>query len=630
MDAEIDKQAMKAASKEQPAWKTVVAVLLIIVVIVVVALVIGPAVIGAVGAAAGALGAGAATAGFVGAVVGGAIVGAATSATIQVLNNWRTGERLSAGVGRAAIMGAIGGALGGGAGFLIGKAVTSQVLQFAANIAADAVLELGTQLVTGEFSLAAFGMAVLMSVVTGGFGEIRGVKGIQARMQYRGAHVVPGAGARAYAARIRPAAAEAAPGRAPGEPSPEPPKVSDAPEAGAPRLEEGTAASVSERPPGEGAAARPEPAGPSRLEADPDVPARERSDAELRDGAIVTKVGADDHVIVARKVGEDIELWICSAACGPIKAKIDDMMARLPPSHDLRNQLADLKTQVETAEGRMARGEASKDVMAVAADIAARFNQLGKSDPVLGSAVDDPSALGGRTAARPTTAEPPPRPGGTMGQLDVKVTSHERIRAADHEKLQLDPDADVLYVLRDVETGAVLKVGKTTGGSTVDRFATYERAGRRLGRDLQIEVATIATPRGRTPQEFESALRAQLEGEGQIMPWDNSGNRLSREGQGTPYAPLGGSPGNDPVTGKPIPGMRDEYMWDASGNLVRRDGRPIPAFVRKNAAPTREEVTVLLTDHGGDVEAIAAATGRSPRSVYRWLTDYGIRMSDFR
>ncbi|WIG98010.1 DUF4157 domain-containing protein [Myxococcus sp. SDU36] len=203
LDCDIPVQAQEAASKEQPAWKGVLAVVLIIAIVIVVALVVGPAVIGAVGAAASALGAGAAAA-TIGTIVGGAIVGAATSATIQVINNWSSGERLMAGVGRAALMGAIGGVFGAGAGALIQNAVKSVALQFVANIAADAVLEVATQLITGEFSWQALGMSVLMSVVTGGFGEVPRIKRVQQRWMARGAGVVPGSRARTFRESIAP------------------------------------------------------------------------------------------------------------------------------------------------------------------------------------------------------------------------------------------------------------------------------------------------------------------------------------------------------------------------------------------------------------------------------------------
>jgi hypothetical protein len=287
IDCEIPKQAMKAASKEQPAWKTVVAVLLIIAVIVVVALVLGPAVIGAVGAAASALGAGAA-ASAIGAIVGGAIVGAATSATIQVINNWRTGQDLSQGVGRAAIMGAIGGAFGGGAGFLIGKYVSSQVLQFAANIAADAVLELGTQLVTGEFSWEALGMSMLMSLATGGFGEIGGIKRVQARMQHRGARVVPGGGASAYAESIRPPTGIESGTSRPEVEGSAPPKPVEEGRAPRPEAERATPRRPAEgdiAPPGETARPRPE----TEVEAAAPRPEVARPRTEVEDAGVTAR-----------------------------------------------------------------------------------------------------------------------------------------------------------------------------------------------------------------------------------------------------------------------------------------------------------------------------------------------------
>ncbi|WP_228558532.1 DUF4157 domain-containing protein [Myxococcus sp. AB056] len=270
LDCDIPVQAQEAASKEQPAWKGVLAVVLIIAIVIVVALVVGPAVIGAVGAAASALGAGAAAA-TIGTIVGGAIVGAATSAAIQVLNNWASGERLMAGVGKAALMGAIGGVFGAGAGAIIQNAVKSVALQFVANIAADAVLEVATQLITGEFSWHALGMSVLMSVVTGGFGEVPRIKRVQQRWMARGAGVVPGSRARAFRESIapRPTAESDAATTA----SPRPEAETDAPDRLSPEAE----ADVSRTP-------RPESEtdGPStpRSEEETDVSTTPRPEAE--------------------------------------------------------------------------------------------------------------------------------------------------------------------------------------------------------------------------------------------------------------------------------------------------------------------------------------------------------------
>lgn len=338
----IPKHAREAASKEQPAWKSVVKWVLIIAIIIVVALVIGPAVIGAVGAAAAALGAGAAAT-AIGAIVGGAIVGAVTSATIQVINNWASGQDLTEGVGRAAIMGAIGGAFGGGAGFLIGKYVSTQVLQFAANIAADAILEVGTELVTGEFSWEALGMAILMSFATGGFGEIKGIRNIQARMQFRGARVVPGARARAHAESIRPPGVGLEP-RAPARPrteveveaptAPRPvaeaetphPAVRSETEAEAPRTRpEAEAEAPAVRRP----EAEVEP--PSRRSAHPDEP-------EVEPGVVAKRPMPDGHEI---KVTRDGRCITCSDSCGEIRMKYAQELADNP----------NLKSELDRIEG---------------------------------------------------------------------------------------------------------------------------------------------------------------------------------------------------------------------------------------------------------------------------------------
>ncbi|ODS25042.1 hypothetical protein AB835_00620 [Candidatus Endobugula sertula] len=102
LPARIASEAWKAAAKEQPAWKGVVAIVLIILVI------IASIVISVV-----TLGAGAP---FLAVVLVGAVVGAITAGLIQVINNWAAGEDLSKGVGTAMLMGAIGGALGGAIG----------------------------------------------------------------------------------------------------------------------------------------------------------------------------------------------------------------------------------------------------------------------------------------------------------------------------------------------------------------------------------------------------------------------------------------------------------------------------------------------------------------------------------
>ena len=199
LDVEIPKQAMLAASKEQPAWKGVLAVVLIIAIIIVVALVIGPAVIGAVGAAAAALGASAGVATAVGALVGGAIVGALSSGAITLVQNWASGQRLTAGLGRAMLIGAATGFVGGAIGLGVnaglnavlsgGRAALSAGAQFAVraavNVTSDSLLNIGQQMaLSGHVDWGEFAQGLALSLVLHGS---RRVQGFQARVTAVGA-----------------------------------------------------------------------------------------------------------------------------------------------------------------------------------------------------------------------------------------------------------------------------------------------------------------------------------------------------------------------------------------------------------------------------------------------------------
>lgn len=165
MKATIINEAQKAADAEQPAWKSIVKWILIIVIILVVALVIGPAVIAGVGAFLG-------TGTLATAIVAGAIVGAATSATLQVVNNWADGKPLLEGVGRAALVGAISGAIGGAAGFGLQKAAVEGAKQFVFDQAIGAVVDAGMTIAeTGKLPSASefftnLGTGLVLSLIT--------------------------------------------------------------------------------------------------------------------------------------------------------------------------------------------------------------------------------------------------------------------------------------------------------------------------------------------------------------------------------------------------------------------------------------------------------------------------------
>lgn len=652
----IPHYADEAASKEAPAWKSIVKWILIIAIILVVALVIGPAVIGAVGAWAGSA--------FAGAVIGGAIVGAATGAAIQVLNNWETNTTWHEGVGKAALIGAIGGAIGGGAGFLIGKQVGSMALQFGltkvttkaieigANLASDAVLEIGTQLATtGEVNWSDFGTAMLMSIATAGLGEIPAVKKVQARVQTHvdtkisgapGAHPNVGApGVHPEAAGVKPqteveggapragAEPEATAPRAGTEPEATTPRTWTEPEATAPRTEAEVKAQ-SDAKAEAGKSPRPEGGDTPRLDSDPDMPANQRTDSELAEATTAARIGDEDHGIVPRKMGDQIELWGCSQACGQLRSKIDDMLDALPPTgHEkLRSDLEALKAKVEQAEQRLSGGEKSKEIIAETKAIADHFKALGEQHPSLGKAMNDPKAIvegEGAETGTPAARQP-------LDLSEIEAGPRQVVDAGDIKSLKFEGDPDVLYVLRDKKTGAILKVGKTTGNAAPGRLDAYDLAARRLSIELELEVITINTPKGAKVELYEGRLRAQIGAEGHILPWDNTQNRLGHEGPGTPFEPLAGpsKADVDPETGETLPSMREKLMWDEKGNLVSKDGRPIPEWVRKNAAPTKEDIMRLARENKGDIAEMAKATGKAESSIRRLLAEYGIRASDFR
>ena len=202
MSADINKYAEDAAAQEQPRWKGVLKILLMIAVIVVVALVAGPAVIGAVGAMAGALGASAAAAGVIGAVVGGAIVGAAAGAVTQMGNNLIDGKNLMEGVGQAMIVGAIGGALGGAGGALgqalgnagkLGAGMTQTMMKFGIETGFDTVGNILGDLVSGnpitfESVMTSTLQGIGMSLAMSGAGKIKAVEATQTKFSDIGAN----------------------------------------------------------------------------------------------------------------------------------------------------------------------------------------------------------------------------------------------------------------------------------------------------------------------------------------------------------------------------------------------------------------------------------------------------------
>jgi hypothetical protein len=193
LDGQIAREAWKAAEKEQPAWKSVVAIVLVILVI------IAAAVISIV-----TLGAGASLFAI---ILVGALVGAVSAGLIQIINNWASGEEWHAGLAQAMIMGAIGGAIGGGLGFA-GGALASGAAAVGARAATQFAIQVGADLVsegiTQTIGYVAFGQEFNWQ----GFVTAGAMSGVSFR-----AHPSVPRGAAPHAPAARPSAAASAGGR---------------------------------------------------------------------------------------------------------------------------------------------------------------------------------------------------------------------------------------------------------------------------------------------------------------------------------------------------------------------------------------------------------------------------------
>jgi hypothetical protein len=465
----IPKHAYEAASKEQPAWKAVVKWVLIIAIVIVVALVVGPAVIGAVGALAGTLGASAGLATVIGTVVGGAIVGAATSAVMQVINNFAEGatswDALTAGVGKAALIGALTGALGAGLGAgvgagvrLISNTVGRAVVQFVASTVLDVAMDLGValatdqlswdDLVSGRLPWTDLARTLAMSVATGSLGNVRRVQSIQSRAMQRGASVVPGRRAAAFQRHLRiqesraqreheaaQAARRAPP--APDAPAPDAP-AARAPEAEAPAAHPAPDAQPA-RPAADGspaprpdadaapaaprAAESPEPAHPMRdldsqgppqranaPDVDLETPVRQLSNEQLQQAATRRDVGDIAHDIAPQSRDGRIELHMCSDLCASIRLKIEQALATVHGNSKVAKALKQLRADVEAAETRLQSGDLpARDLVHEVNQVADQMAALGRQHPDIGRLLDDPTAIPTTSRTRPRGRTPDER-----------------------------------------------------------------------------------------------------------------------------------------------------------------------------------------------------------------------------
>jgi hypothetical protein len=286
LECQITKEATEAASHEPPAWKKLIAYLLIVlVVLIVIAVTV--------------LTAGAGL-GLLAVIALGAVVGAVTAGLITMAQNLLSNQSVTKGLVKAMIVGAITGAAGGAIGMGIGSALGKVagaiggkvVAELGATLITAAVMDVGSQFYEGGFSFKHFslehlGFSLAVGLVTFGMGKYaesrnlgslaRGALGIGGRAPAGPAPVEP---LPAEQAPTEPVPTEPAPTEpAPTEPAPaEPPAGGSKPNEPAPAEPAPAEATPDETtPPPEAAPSEQAPGEPARSE--PGEPAAPESKA---------------------------------------------------------------------------------------------------------------------------------------------------------------------------------------------------------------------------------------------------------------------------------------------------------------------------------------------------------------
>ncbi len=145
----------------------------------------------------------------------------------------------------------------------------------------------------------------------------------------------------------------------------------------------------------------------------------------------------------------------------------------------------------------------------------------------------------------------------------------------------------IVYVLRDATTGEFLKVGKTTVAGIADRFGEYVAAGNKWSRSLAADVWTIRARSKTNIEAFEKEMRAGLESAGARLPWDNTGRRLGRRGQGIPDT-------------KPL--TETQFIDEAEQLRVKHADPNIP---KRRGMSSKEKAKLHATEEKAAADAVA-------------------------
>ncbi|MEO0627298.1 MAG: hypothetical protein AAFY91_09935, partial [Bacteroidota bacterium] len=207
-------------------------------------------------------------------------------------------------------------------------------------------------------------------------------------------------------------------------------------------------------------------------------------------------------------------------------------------------------------------------------------------------------------------------PSASLDSLNIDAAPGlKSLTLEDAQKIQIKRNSNVLYVLRDRVSGAIIKVGETTGGRLYERIGRYRKPSNRLGLDLEIDIRDVGEIGKRGPNgalRLEKDLQEQFENEGSILPWASQGkirNRTGREGPATPWEPLSSKSRL----------RKENHEWNRYGYLTQ-DGN-ISNFKRD---PTREELVSFLKKNKDNLRASYREYCRlvPEKNRIAWITFY--------
>jgi hypothetical protein len=103
-----------------------------------------------------------------------------------------------------------------------------------------------------------------------------------------------------------------------------------------------------------------------------------------------------------------------------------------------------------------------------------------------------------------------------------------------------NPDEGILYLLKDKNSGDIMKVGHATIQREHDpvwhgRLKPYRAVQKKFSK-RQLELVMFLVPEGQRTilETWEKEVREALKNAGYALPWDNSKTRLGRKGPGVP------------------------------------------------------------------------------------------------